>query len=311
MTWHIKRDYDNRPRHSPAPCLFVFSMTWHIKRDYDSRSDYRCCWSIPCFLWPDISKGITTLLCVFDTQSRCEFSMTWHIKRDYDSVSSSWMQSMQYCFLWPDISKGITTFQPFLLLRQHLVFYDLTYQKGLRRFPVLIQVAKVCSFLWPDISKGITTVCNCFNRVFCSCVFYDLTYQKGLRLSWTKHIKYALMFSMTWHIKRDYDIGWIAWVLPVCWFSMTWHIKRDYDYFAHSVSFWLFITGFLWPDISKGITTKILVSIFVSVVSFLWPDISKGITTRALMPWTWCHPKFSMTWHIKRDYDHWQTCSIM
>ena len=107
--------------------------------------------------------------------------MTWHIKRDYDFADSfpAWCGFIS--FLWPDISKGITT---------------------------LSRSSKACrysvSFLWPDISKGITTINSNIIR------------------------KHRAWFSMTWHIKRDYDPEVICvWVWALL-FSMTWHIKRDY-----------------------------------------------------------------------------------
>ena len=186
MTWHIKRDYDSPPFPSSSLLLSLFSMTWHIKRDYDFSHFF--------FLPP------SPLLL---------FSMTWHIKRDYDKRGGEEEKEREEDSLWPDISKGITT----------LLFFSL--------------LSFLPYSLWPDISKGITTPLKLIRRkwrprkIFSMTwhikrdydtwrsswrvatwrILYDLTYQKGLRLMVFSPGYFVVMkFSMTWHIKRDYDI---------------------------------------------------------------------------------------------------------
>ncbi len=224
-------------------------MTWHIKRDYDSIGFPRCAFIAQlCFLWPDISKGITTIFCALPTMPiygsflwpdiskgittqlprqfllLClKFSMTWHIKRDYDYLTA-----------------------PFFTL--HLcVFYDLTYQKGLRHLIKKPSVGILSpGFLWPDISKGITTIEELDND-----------------------FKKSLEFSMTWHIKRDYDIVPPLKLPPVrfVFYDLTYQkgLRHNIERFDSR-----FHWCFLWPDISKGITTLVDFSRNQNVVSVFY-----------------------------------------
>ena len=185
-------------------------------------------------------------------------SMTWHIKRDYDK---------------PNI--------PTIFWIIHLI-YDLTYQKGLRLDCLSSFKNSATTYLWPDISKGITTLIVvdewCLEFAY---LWPDIS--KGITTQFKVTGSMTDVFlSMTWHIKRDYDLINFFFFLTKLFLSMTWHIKRDYD--------------------TMNLATRPLGTISLSMTWHIKRDYDNQGALSYLPP-----SCLSMTWHIKRDYDQVQT----
>ena len=220
-------------------------------------------------------------------------STTWHIKRDYDILSPSVTSGKSPSYLRPDISKGITTSDsPHQTIYWNPLIYDLTYQKGLRRWPRQPWTSALWPYLRPDISKGITTfTLTALPDALRAILIYDLTYQKGLRLEMFSRPKWIAFLHLIYDLTYQKGLRRIEESnkqFSLTLLSTTWHIKRDYD-LERCLEILYAGSAYLRPDISKGITTSyVFPSMFPDFHSYLRPDISKGITTN--------YPKNAFNW---------------